>query len=155
MISNHSNPLGDHFIVSCHSPAFATSSEVLSGVKTECSRRSNRACLLPTIPRGGEVFGAVSLTGIFEDQQVVFVSDVHDGIHFAHLTVEMHWKDRLDPLVSLAQIIAQSIDAHVECPRVDIDEMRRRAGLYDRLNGCDERIRYSRNDVAFTDSGCY
>ncbi len=49
VITNHLHALGHRLVISCDGSAFTASTEILSGVKAECSSFADGSCLFPGI----------------------------------------------------------------------------------------------------------
>ncbi len=109
-------------IVGGQHAAFAGRSQVLGGIKTEASDIAHGA------RAPAAIFGAVGLSGVLNDDQLVASRDIENRIHFGALPVEMHQQDGARAAGD------RSFDfggVDVACRRVDIDENRRGADVPD------------------------
>ncbi len=84
MISDHSNFVGDFFIVGDYGPTFSVCTKVLAGIKTETPCRTKRTCFSILIER------TVGLAGIFYNVDIVLFCYFKDLIHIRRLTVHVH-----------------------------------------------------------------
>ena len=72
--------------------AALASREVLAGLKAVGANIAKRADLPPVM------FGAVGLSGIFNNHQAVFVGDGVQGVHIRGVPSHVHWKNAYRPL---------------------------------------------------------
>src|SRR5258708_6583968 len=77
-------------IVHCRRASFAACSEIFSWVETESGCPAHRTSFHPTVKFFGEVFRAVSLTGILNHGETILICQPEDRIHLSHLPVEVY-----------------------------------------------------------------
>src|SRR5215471_7644394 len=101
------------------------STEILSRIKAEGCRPSDRTGCLPGAVFSGEVFAPMGLASVFDDRYAVLFGQVDDRIHFAHLSIEMNRNNCFDGLIGMFfEVLPQCIDTHIRGLRIDIDKLR-------------------------------
>src|SRR5688572_32891590 len=93
VVPDHPNSTGEIFIVCSHGAGFTAGAEIFSGIETESSSFPHRTRALPCIVPGRKILAAMSLAGILENHQAVLLRECHDGVHVAHLAIEMNRHD--------------------------------------------------------------
>src|SRR5258706_9582289 len=163
MISQYFGLLRDLFVVGCNGAAFTASAQVFARVKAECGRASHRSGLTPAILFFREIFSAVRLAGVFDNDESELLSHLKDGIHVRGLPIEMNRDHRSDGFAQRTVDIAAR--ASVECalglhilaqkrriqrigPGIHIHEIRKRSGLRNCLGRGNECVRNRENNVS-------
>src|SRR5258706_2348206 len=168
MISQYFGLLRDLFVVGCNGAAFTASAQVFARIKAECGRASHRSGLAPAILFFREIFGAVRLAGVFDNDKSELLGHLKDGVHIRSLPVEMNRDDRGDGFAQ--RTVDITARAAVECAlglhilaqkrriqrkgfSIHIHEIRKRSGLRNRLRGRNECVWNGDNNVSRLDSG--
>src|SRR5271165_5526391 len=96
MVAQHVHSLRQLRVVGCDRSAFAASAEVLTRIKAKCRGLSHGTSFFPCVLPAREVFGAMRLAGILDNNQIEAFGYLQDSVHIGHLPVEMHRDDRRD-----------------------------------------------------------
>ena len=167
MVAQHLAVPRQSLVIGGDGSRFTDGAEILSGIEAEGRGVAHRPGLAPAALLLREVPGAMRLAGILDDDEVVPGRQVEDGIHVGHLPVEMRGDDcrhraasalaqhAVGPQVASAfglQIGAQPLGIHGIGALVDVDEIRPRAGLRDRLRSGDEGERHRHHGVSGPDT---
>ncbi len=84
MIAEQACPMRDFFIIRDERAGFAVRAQVLSRVKTETAGVAHR-------PHAAAfIFGAMGLSGVFDNQQVMALCNFENWIQVGRLAVKMH-----------------------------------------------------------------
>src|ERR1700688_1566521 len=90
MITNHADLLRQFLVVGRDNSCLAARAQILSGIKAEGGRLADRTSFLPTMVTLGEILGAVGLASILDDDQVVAIGNLLNGVHIAALSIQMY-----------------------------------------------------------------
>jgi hypothetical protein len=149
-------------------PRLAAGPQILSRIEAECRGTAQGAGLAPPALLLREVLRTMCLAGVLEDGEVVLRGQLGDRIHVGHLAIQVNRDDgRHGPPRPLAHPAARPL---VRCARglqigsqllrsqgvrllVDVDEIRPRARLRDRLRRGDEGERRRHHGVPRLDAG--
>src|SRR6266403_3195299 len=101
MIAQHSRFLRERFFVSRDRACFATRPQVLSRIETESGSSPHGTSRPPAVFLFREILCAVSLAGVFDDDQLVLFGKFHKRIHIGHLSVKMDRNDGRNRLAAL------------------------------------------------------
>src|SRR5277367_2264063 len=85
--SNHPQPLGLHRIVSGDESAIARATQIFRRKKTEATKIADGA------GKSFVVTGAYGLRGIFDDQKIVGLGDLQDGVKIGRQTKKVNRQD--------------------------------------------------------------
>src|SRR5439155_17648442 len=91
MVTQCANSFSDSVVVSGNGSAFSNRSKILGGIKAEASYTADASRSL------AEILSAMGLRCIFNESQVVALTDVFEGIHVRHLAIQVNWKDSARP----------------------------------------------------------
>src|ERR1039458_2154681 len=93
MIAQHLSGVGNARIIGGDCPPFATGSQVLPRVKTECSGTAYRTSFEPPTVLSRKVFSAVSLACVFNDDQAILLCQIENWVHIHHLPIKVNRDD--------------------------------------------------------------
>src|SRR5262245_33998609 len=105
VISDHSNSLGNGFVVGRDCSGFPARPEILSRIETKRSCGANGSGLLPLVLPRRKVFATVSLARVFKDKGAILLSQFRYCVHIAHLSVEVYRYNSLNFFGMRAQIL--------------------------------------------------
>jgi hypothetical protein len=130
-------------ITSHNRPGLTERSKILSGIEAKTARIAEASHSSPF------VFGAVSLTSVLDNIQIVFTCDLKDRVHFGWLAKDVDWNNRFRPN---GNRIHDCGWIHRVGVLIDIDEHRLGATIGDCLRSGDERVRDRDHLVAWSDT---
>ena len=155
------------FVVGRDGAGFTAGAQILAGVEAERRGAAHGSGLAPAALLLREVFRAVRLAGVLDDDQVVAGGQLQDRVHVGHLPVQVDREDRrhrtsralahhaarLRVRSALGlQVGTQFLGIHRVGARVDVDEVEPCAGLRDRLGGREEGERNRQHGVSGSDA---
>src|SRR5436190_8219030 len=97
----------------------------------------------------------MSLARVFKDHRAALFGQFRYCVHIAHLSIEVYGHNSFDLFGMRAQIFPKSINVEIKRLRVDIDKLRRGAGLDDCFNSGDEGIRDRENNISLSDTSSH
>src|SRR5271165_1034906 len=166
MVADDPDLGGDGHVIGRDCSGLAAGAEVLPWVEAEPCGAAHRTGLAPTILLPREVFGAVGLAGVFNDDQAILFGQFENWIHVHHLAVEMNRNNRrYRPVAALAdqsavarygalrlEVLAELLRIHVVGPLSDVDKLGSGTGLRNRFSRCDKRVGYRHYYIALPDA---
>ena len=93
VIADHAHLAGDFLVIGGGGTGFAAGAKIFAGVEAESRNLADGAGLAPAVFLLGEIFRAVGLAGIFDDDELVAIRQLQDGIHVGNLAVQMYGND--------------------------------------------------------------
>ena len=135
--------IGQFFIIGHNCSCVAQSSQILSGIKAESGGVSERSGLLSLIG------SPVCLRAVFNDLEPVLLSDSHDRVHVAGLSVKVDRHNSLS-LFSYRSFDERGID--IESPDIRFNKYRRRAHICHCQSSSDVGIGRHNDFVSLTDT---